>query len=143
MAAIVAEGFEKLRDQISAAGAPATDAYDKLTRIGRAYVAFALSHPAHFKLMFRSEWVNANKHEAAGICAGEAFDVLAGAIAGLGEEGRPADTITLMMAWSLAHGLATLMLEGKLDRASGLDLEGQRAAADEVLARFEGMIRRR
>lgn len=143
MAAIVAEGFEKLRDQISAAGAPATDAYDKLTRIGRAYVAFALSHPAHFKLMFRSEWVNANKHEAAGICAGEAFDVLASAIAGLEEEGRPADTITLMMAWSLAHGLATLMLEGKLDRASGLDLEGQRAAADEVLARFEGMIRRR
>ena len=143
MAAIVAEGFTYLRDETLAAGEGATDAFDRLTRIGVAYVGFAMRYPAHFKLMFRSEWVKAEKHEEAGACADGAFAVLEQAIADVSRaQGRESNPITLMMAWSLAHGLATLLLEGKLEKADGLD--GARAhgeAVKAVFARFETMLR--
>ena len=143
MAAIVAEGFAKLRDETLAAGEGAADKFDRLTRIGRAYVGFALRHPAHFKLMFRSEWVDAEKHTEAGACAEGAFAVLSEAISALarGPDGEPERT-TLMMAWSLAHGLATLLLEGKLEKMTGGVGESQ-AAIDALFAQIETMMRAR
>jgi len=144
MAAIVAEGFAYLRTETSAAREGAGDAFDKLTRIGEAYVGFALAHPAHFKLMFRSEWVNADKHEEAGECAAGAFAVLEAAIADVAKaQARAPDRTILMMAWSMAHGLATLLLEGKLDKAFEVDDPEARAAAVRgVFAQFEAMMRR-
>jgi hypothetical protein len=110
--------------------------------LGKTYVVFALRHPAHFKLMFRSEWVKAEKHEEAKACADGAFDVLAGAIADVARaEGGEADQIALLMAWSMAHGLATLMLEGKFEKVCGDDHEAQMAAASAVFERFEAMQR--
>lgn len=143
MAAIVAEGFARLREETLAAGEGASDAFDRLTRIGRAYVGFALRHPAHFKLMFRSEWVDAEKHAEAGACAEGAFGVLSQAIAAIVRtEGGEADRTTLMTAWSLAHGLATLMLEGKFEKMLGATDERQ-PAIDAVFAQFEAMMRAR
>ena len=140
MAAIVAEGFSMLAEDTRAAGEGAPDAYARLNRIGKAYLSFALAHPAHFKLMFRSEWVKAEKHEEASACAEGAFAVLSEAIAAISKaEARPMDNPLLMMAWSLAHGLATLMLEGKVERAVGEG--GDRALAEAVFDRFEAMLR--
>src|SRR5262245_24205460 len=57
MAAIVAEGFQRLRDDSLGALTGLTDVRARFTAIGRAYLNFALNNPAHFKLMFRSELV--------------------------------------------------------------------------------------
>lgn len=142
LASLVAEGFAMLRADAQAAGEGVADPYRRLTSIGKAYLDFALRHPAHFKLMFRSEWVKAERHEEARACAEGAFAVLAAAIADVARaEGRAEDRASLLIAWSLAHGLATLVLEGKLEKVCGEDTKTQRDATDAVFARFEKMMR--
>lgn len=142
MAAIVAEGFAMLRADTLEAGEGERDAHKRLTMIGKAYLAFALAHPAHFKLMFRSEWVKAERHEDASECAEGAFNVLAEAIADVSRaHGRAEDPTLLQISWSLAHGLATLMLEGKIEKAFGEGEVAQQAVIDAVFARFEKMVR--
>lgn len=140
MAALVAEGFTMLRGDTLAAGAAVEDAYARLTAIGKAYVAFAIRYPAHFKLMFRSEWVKAEKHDEARACAEGAFAVLAAAIADIDRVAAQAgDQTKLLIAWSMAHGLATLILEGKLAKACGEG--GEATAVDQVFGQFETMMR--
>jgi AcrR family transcriptional regulator len=142
MAAIVTEGFVFLRADTLAAGEGAADPYERLSRIGKAYLAFAMRCPAHFKLMFRSEWVKAEKHDDASACAEGAFAVLADAIADVARaEGKAPNQTMLLIAWSLAHGLATLMLEGKLEKACGVEDDAQQAAANAVFDQFEAMMR--
>jgi len=135
LAAIVAEGFARLRDSSRAAFDAEPNAARRLTALGGAYIDFALANPAHFKLMFRSEWVRAEKHDDARACAAGAFDVLAEAARAV----SPNDPTLILTAWSLAHGLATLLLEGKLERiASGAP--AQRAAARAALSRFQSLV---
>jgi len=110
LAAIVAEGFEKLRNASRLAADGVTDPVGRLTATGKAYVSFALEYPAHFKLMFRSELVREDRHAEAKACAQGAFDVLV-EVAGDVDD----DPAVVLASWSLAHGVATLMLEGKLD----------------------------
>lgn len=138
LAAIVAEGFERLRDDmVGALGLASEDAAAQLNAIGRAYVRFALTNPAHFKLMFRSELVHAEKHEHAKECAGAAFDVLVRVTDAAARAGGEAPARSLVFAaWSLAHGLATLLLEGKMDDYFGPSDEARLAAAEEVLQQF-------
>lgn len=138
LAAIVAEGFEGLRDAMEAAIETAgPQPSQRLNAIGRAYVGFALAHPAHFKLMFRSELVHAERHDDARTCAGMAFDVLVRVAdeATLARDGAP-NRAFVFAAWSLAHGLATLLLEGKLDDYYGSSEGARLAAADEILQQF-------
>lgn len=138
MAAIVAEGFTALRADLVEAGGAVADPRQRLTALGKTYVAFALRQPAHFKLMFRSEWVKAEKHEEAKACAEGAFEVLAHAIADVARlEGREPEQTSLLMAWSMAHGLATLMLEGKFEKVCGIDPAAQLEAAGAVFDQFE------
>ena len=141
MAAIVAEGFLRLRDQSLAALEGITDPHARFTAIGRTYVDFALSHPAHFKLMFRSEHVREDRHDEARACAQGAYDVLeqvareVAAVTGHGERELA------LTAWSMVHGLSTLMLEGKLDKAASSPA-ARAAAAQGVLTFFETLLRR-
>lgn len=138
LAAIVAEGFQRLRDNSVAALEGVADPPSRLTAIGRAYVAFAQNNPAHFKLMFRSELVREDKHDDAKACAQGAFDVLVS----VADEVSPGDRTLVLTAWSLVHGLATLMLEGKLDRHIAGQSE-RLAAAYASLDMFEVLTRTR
>lgn len=140
LAAIVAEGFMGLRESTQTAGRGISDPHAYLTAVGKAYIRFAIAHPAHFKLMFRSEWVSAEKHDEAKACAQGAFEVLANAIRAVDPRAERDPTI-LLMAWSMAHGLATLLLEGKLAMSIGPDPEAQAAAAEAVLDRWQTMLR--
>lgn len=140
MAAIVAEGFQRLRDDSRAALEGVEDPFDRLVASGRAYIDFALSHPAHFKLMFRSEHVREDRHDEARACAQGAFDVLVsvgGEVAA--RNGRRPEAV-VMLAWSTAHGLATLMLEGKLDKAL-CDKDQRLAAAYGTIDMLASLLR--
>jgi AcrR family transcriptional regulator len=142
LAAIVAEGFQRLRDDMLAAIGKIDDPIARLKAIGAAYVRFALTHPAHFKLMFRSEWVRAERHGDAQSCAQTAFDVLVSVVDDVAKAkyGR-ADRALALAAWSLAHGLATLMLEGKLEKPCGKGRRAQEIAAQDVLDVFDALLR--
>src|SRR4051794_27635084 len=62
LAAVAEEGFRALHDAVARAGAEAPD--DPLARLaasGQAYLRFAMSHPAHYRVMFGPD-VAAREH---------------------------------------------------------------------------------
>ena len=141
LAEIVTEGFQQLRARMLESMAVAKTAGDRLTAIGKAYVGFALDQPAHFKLMFRSEMVSAEKHDEARACANSAFDLLVSTVDTVVREnrGKP-DPALVLAAWSLAHGVATLLLEGKLQKQVGESKRAQLAAAHSAIEAFTRSI---
>lgn len=132
LAAIVAEGFTGLREASLAAMAGETDPAKRFTAIGRAYFDFALNHPAHFKLMFRSELVREDKYDETRACAQGAYDVLVAVAGEAAKRSGHADHLVTLAGWSMVHGLATLMLEGKLDKALPVQSDRVRAAHDVI-----------
>jgi len=129
LAAIVAEGFQGLRDASLAALEGHSDPAKRFSAIGQAYLDFALAHPAHFKLMFRSELVREDKHHEARACAEGAYEVLVRTAAEVAEKSGQDQRVVMLLAWSAVHGLATLMLEGKLDKAIPARPDREKAAA--------------
>jgi AcrR family transcriptional regulator len=137
LAEIVREGFEQLHDRMVAAQAGLDDPDARYAAVGAAYVGFALDRPAHFRIMFRSEHVDLSRHEAAKVCADRAFSVLTSVIGGRSPAGAPVDMAEVIASWSLAHGLATLFLEGKLDRFFGIERDARAEATRAVLDVFQ------
>lgn len=142
LAALVADGFRLLRASTEDAMHGLSDPIGRLTAMGRAYINFALTHRAHFKLMFRSELVRSEKHPEAKACAQSAFDFL---VATVGEvaaaKGRSDSDALALAAWSTVHGFATLALEGKLDEHCGASKAAHLKAADAVLGTFQRLAR--
>jgi AcrR family transcriptional regulator len=100
------------------------DPAKRLNEQGLAYVAFALSNPARFTLMFRHGKYDMTNNELH-VVAERAFNVLEGAIRAA-EGLAPTDDMTqnaygLMLAtWSIVHGFAHLALGGELDSAANM-----------------------
>jgi AcrR family transcriptional regulator len=116
---VAASGFERLTAAIIAAKARKRDAAKRMLAGHLAYVQFALSHPALFRLMFHSKHVDrsAERIRSAG---GAAFETLKEATAGVRGYGDPRIRAPeawrdpeLLEQWSLVHGLATLAIEGQ------------------------------
>jgi len=133
MSAIAGEGFVLLRDGMDAAAAvTGEDPMARLATIGRCYVHFALTHRAHFRVMFRPELA----HLVVPPPSEErtAYDVLAQAVrdcqqAGLAPQAEHA--LLAVLAWSTVHGLASLLLDGPLEKQGAPDgnVDKRRAAA--------------
>lgn len=135
LTAFAAAGFEQMAQRMRLYEAAADDTPEaRLTAVGRAYVEFALDHPAHFRLMFRSDRLNAADPalRQAGDCAAQALAwSLAAAL-----EHRGVDTDSLqercLLAWSAVHGLAMLVLDADL---SAFGVTGHHAEAAQDTAR--------
>jgi AcrR family transcriptional regulator len=116
LAAVAAEGFERLADSMIEAAASAGDALTALLLSGRGYVQFALRWPEHFSVMFdQHEGFDAYpKYAASGQ---KAFQVLLDRIIAAQQSGQlPAgDAKPLALtAWSMVHGIAKLATSGLL-----------------------------
>ncbi|HTP60599.1 MAG TPA: TetR/AcrR family transcriptional regulator [Burkholderiales bacterium] len=126
LAALAAEGFAMLgkaqREAAAAAG---------LRGMGEAYVRFALEQPQRFRLMFGGE-VPIGRHPALREVATRAFDALSGALAAHVPEARGARDQSIA-AWALVHGLAQLLLEGRVDASARGDRSEAQFTSD-VLA---------
>jgi AcrR family transcriptional regulator len=118
LGALAEEGFEILRDQLAAGcGDENGDPMARLRGCFRAYVAFACSYPAHFRLMFRPELVDLDRCPGAMAACDRAFEYLMQGVretvaAGLPAE--PSEDAVMAVVWSAAHGLACLLLDGPL-----------------------------
>ncbi len=108
LAAVAAEGFQRLEGAISAGPRPGAEA------MGLAYVRFALAHPQRFRLMFGGV-LGTHEHPELRESAARAFSRLVDAFAALGGD-RDA-RVAAAAAWSLVHGLSQLLLEGHLGAA--------------------------
>lgn len=117
---LAAIGFRRFGAALAqAAEAAGPDAGRRLDAMGHAYVAFATAHPGLFTLMFRSERLDHSRPalQEAMAAAGAA---LAGAISARRGEptGGPTPLAVVaetVRAWSLVHGFAVLLLDGRLD----------------------------
>jgi len=134
LAALRTRRFELLRDELLAARATA-DLAAVLPAMANGYVRFAVANPAYFRLMFRPELVESGKHTDDSKAGDAAFAVLeeATAEAVRAEVISAEDAQTLALTyWSLAHGLASLILDGKLgERAAHMGI-GTPELADRV-----------
>ncbi|WP_306359473.1 TetR/AcrR family transcriptional regulator [Nocardia sp. CC227C] len=126
MTALSTQGFELLRAELRTARDRADTPMSRLAALADAYVRFARERPAHFRLMFRPELSRSHKHPETSAAGDAAFAVLAETVAEAAAAGTvPTDEadILAMTWWSLAHGLASLTLDGKLpDRAAQLGM---------------------
>ncbi len=90
---------------------------DRLNAMGEAYVAFARANPALFQLMFRSERLDPARPALAEALA-QASDLLtqtAGGFVAGREQPTLAQVADAVRAWSMVHGYAMLLLDGRLD----------------------------
>lgn len=110
--AIAGEGFRHLAERFEACRLDSPS--ERLLALGRAYVAFARERPALFRLMFGR--VATPGPDAAGAVAQVAYGFLVASVADLSR--RPADDptvgVTAVRLWSIVHGFATLLLNGRL-----------------------------
>ena len=142
LAAIAGEGFAKLGQALMrAAEGAGADAGKAVEAMGRAYVDFALRHPAYFQVMFRADAVPLERYPEARKQEDEAFGRL---VEGIDKAlaGQPAETSRKLAiaSWALVHGLATLILEGSLARKVGVPKTRQKHLADEVIRTFARLL---
>jgi AcrR family transcriptional regulator len=106
LTALAVEGFDLLTEALEAAGT--------FLDAGVAYVHFAVTHRAHFEVMFRPDLYHADDPAllAARRRSGAALYAGAGE---LPDSGDPAAVRQAGLAgWSIAHGFATLVLSGAM-----------------------------
>jgi AcrR family transcriptional regulator len=112
--AIAALGFKMMRERQSEAAAAAAvqGTPAAFAAVGAAYVAFALKHPAIFRLMFACapprDLFSIDRETLSG-----PLRILRDHVAALSPPDAPesAQTITAIRAWSLVHGMAVLALD--------------------------------
>lgn len=127
VAAVAAEGYRRLGAAIAARmsafpGRPAR----QLQEAGVGYVVFAVAHPGLFRLMFGPEVADRAAHPELQSEARRMYEQLSGAI-GRSTDGTAgaATEIMPLVAWSLVHGLAVLVL----DQQVGGGMSRERAEA--------------
>lgn len=123
LAELIADGFARLREAMAAADSEGATPVDRLRRAALAYIAFAQSRPALFRLMFASELVDPALHPKVQAGPGTALAIVGGVVAGMADPAEAAD-LTLA-AWALVHGYALLCIEVGLEEP---DRREERAA---------------
>jgi AcrR family transcriptional regulator len=116
LAAVAADGFERLADSMIETAAPADDALEALLLTGRGYVRFALQWPEHFSVMF-DHCQNLDDYPSYSASSQRAFQVLLDHVIAAQRSGQlPAgDPNPLALTcWSMVHGVAKLAISGLL-----------------------------
>ena len=117
LAAVATCGFEVMTAALESAMRDATDARSRLTELGKAYVQHALRHGRMYQLMFSAETATRDANPELRAASDRMFALLVDAIragqeTGLVRGGPPIDAA--LVAWSAAHGFASLALERRL-----------------------------
>lgn len=133
LTALADEGFRRLATTLAEAHDTAAGPSAALEALINAYVAFARNNPAYFRVMFRPELTQPHKSEDGMRAAAAAFGVLERTVdeclSANGTTGVDQHVLTITL-WSLAHGYASLWLDGQLtDRTADPDGLARRIAA--------------
>ena len=122
LAAVAERGFEEMAKGMLEIWSREADPAERFRALGIGYVRFALAHPSYLRVMFGSEVPDKAEHPALKAAGERTFALLVQAIAecqaaGQVRRGSPEDLA--VAAWSIVHGLAALLVDGKLkDRAA-------------------------
>jgi AcrR family transcriptional regulator len=115
---LAAMGFERFVAMMQANVRDGDPPAQRMAAIGRGYVTFARTHPGLFVLMFRGERLDMSR-PALRTAVEASGRVLSGAIGASREEQVEArltlpQAADIVAAWSLVHGFAMLLLDGRL-----------------------------
>ncbi|MFM8903444.1 MAG: TetR/AcrR family transcriptional regulator [Actinomycetota bacterium] len=117
---IALEGFRKFADVM---GAPARAGEDSenCVRLCERYVDFAIANKGHFRVMFRADLCQMHESPETQKAADDAFATLLDAVSEMVGDSASIDEIRVQATamWSLAHGLATLIIDGPLETKIG------------------------
>lgn len=123
LTAFATVGYQMLIESVrqEAATLDGSDLAARVAALGQGYVRFAVSHPAHFELMFRADLLDPDDQDL--IAARDTLNgLLVDAVERCREAGylrdRPA-MVVAASAWSLVHGLAALWISGRLSERTG------------------------
>jgi AcrR family transcriptional regulator len=123
LAAIAEDGFYQLAEGMDAAiGQVPANAAAQLEQLARAYVRFALDHPAHMREMFSGLTINRAAYPQLHAAAKQAFQRVVQLIErgqAQGEIGLGAPSDLSMVAWAQIHGIAMLLIEDQLPGVQG------------------------
>ena len=117
LTAVAVEGYTRLCAALAEAG--------DFADAGVAYVLFATDHPGYFAVMFRPELYHRYDPDVAAARARTTEMLRAGARAAFGDD----DRVPALAAWSLVHGMATLLIDGALELDPGTDIASLARAA--------------
>lgn len=116
--AIALEGFEMLASSLGASGSPEVEPSVMLCE---RYVDFAIAHKGHFRVMFRTDLCAMDESPALKQAGDNAFQALLDEVTQMVGAGASIEDIRVQATamWSLAHGLATLLIDGPLEHKIG------------------------
>lgn len=117
IAAVSAEGFQRLRADLLNAWGTAEGTRRGFDLMGVAYVGFAVAHPSHYRVMFGDYRRLCEGHADLQGAAGSAFEVLVQAITSLQAARLARLDDPMLMAqfvWATVHGIALLAIDGQM-----------------------------
>lgn len=123
LAALAEEGFDRLRAETERA-MDGTQGLQRVEQIGMAYIHFARQNPSQFRVMFGSEVGDKRRYPSLLEADQAVFDLLSQAILGAQQRGEmPSGNPAHMglVSWSMLHGVASLIVDGQLERAGVRD----------------------
>lgn len=117
---IAREGFQKFTEVMSSPARRDEDS-NLAVRMCERYVDFALTNKGYFRVMFRSDLCQMDESPETQRAADEAFDTLLHAVEEILGDSASVDDIRVQATamWAVAHGLATLLIDGPLEHKIG------------------------
>lgn len=116
LTALAAEGFERFVAAMRKRQSQATEPRGKLIAAGLGYIDFAAANPALFRLMFssfRTDFDYAPLKQAGSTAYGVLVDAVR-EIRGVDPREDKTAMLDVAAAWATAHGLADLLLSGRM-----------------------------
>ena len=143
LAEVAALGFQSLRDTMEAAArGRSRSARQAFAGISGAYVRFGVSHPAHYRLMFGAELADNARYPTLQAASDATFAVLTGVL----ERGQASGDVRrdpvrdqALAAWSLVHGLTTLLIDQRVSFLGVATSKAERHARQAGVILFEGL----
>jgi AcrR family transcriptional regulator len=143
LAAVAERGFDMLGARMKAVFEAKGTGPERIAAAGRAYVEFAWEHPAHFRVMFRQDFVRVSDYPSVHARADVCFGWLPQLVADCIEEGldpSPNVEAIVVMGWSIAHGLACLLLDGPLEKKLPDAAHAREATVRQVMEAFRRLL---
>lgn len=139
---IALEGFRKFA-VVMGAPARADEDTENCVRLCERYVDFAIANKGHFRVMFRADLCQIHESPETQKAADDAFATLLEAVSEMVGDSALIDEIRVQATamWSLAHGLATLIIDGPLEKKIGR-VSDRRALVRSVAQRAADGLRR-
>ena len=143
LAEVAALGFQSLRQTLEGATRRHPhSARQALANISAAYVRFGVQRPAHYRLMFGAELAEKARYPNLQAASDATFAVLTNVLErgqASRQVGRGSVRDQALAAWSLVHGLTTLLIDQRVSFLGISTAEAERHARQAGTALFDGL----